>query len=156
MTSTYADRIAEAPPAFLGRPVPPDVAAAWKTWRGAGYRRRAIQSSGTFNVPDQRFGVLPPPGMCAVHLEMRRGYRDMYFDPRKGYRWPGTPVLEWSVITTGDWVTERRVEWDEKASGQMREIEELCLSGRSPQCSGLRTCLVHGLSPAHCCARAAA
>jgi hypothetical protein len=145
MTNTYAERIAQAPATFLGKPVPPGVAAVWKTWEGVRYRQQATWATNTYDVPDQRFSVLPPPGMCTVHLEMRRGYQHMYFDPRKGYRWPGTPVLEWSVITTGDWVTERRVEWDDKASEQMRLIEEICLSGRSPQCEGARTCVTCGL-----------
>jgi hypothetical protein len=147
----YAERIAEAPVTFLGNPVPPEVAAVWKTWEGVRYRRLAVYATNTYNVPDQRFGVLPPPGMCLVHLEMRRKYRDMSFDPRKGYRWPGTPVLEWSVIIRGDWVTERRVEWDEKSIEQMQDIERLCLSGCSPQCGEGRTCLVHGLKPSYCC-----
>jgi hypothetical protein len=132
--SAYAERIAEAPATFLGKPVPPDVAAVWKTWRGVTYRRQATWSTNTYNVPDQRFGVLPPPGMCVVHLEMWRGYRDMYFDPRRGYRWPGIPVLEWSVIATGDWVSARRAEWDEKASEQMQLTEGICLPGTSLQC----------------------
>ena len=145
MTNTYAERTAQAPATFLGKPVPADVAAVWKTWRGAEYRKYAVYATNTYDVPDQRFGVLPPPGMCAVHLEMRRGYQHMYFDPRKGYRWPGTPVLEWSVITGPGWMTERRVEWDEKASEQMRLIEGICLSGTSPQCEGDRTCITCGL-----------
>lgn len=158
--ATYAERIAEAPALFMGKPVPAEVAARWKTWDGVTYRRYAVYATNTYNVPDQRFGVLPPPGMCAECLEDRRKWRDMYFDPRKGYRWPGTPVLEWSVITTGDWVTERRVEWDEKCIEMMQQAERFCLEARPCTDAGRlhlpRTCLVHAVLPAYCpCAESA-
>lgn len=162
MTSTYAERIAEAPALFLGKPVPADVAAVWKTWRGADYRRQATWATNTYNVPDQRFGVLPPPGMCAECLEDRRKWRDMYFNTLKGYRWPGTPTLEWSVITAGGWMTERRVEWDEKCIEMMQRDEQWCLAGLPRGRSHApRTCLVHAVLPAYCpcgwpCAEAAA
>jgi hypothetical protein len=127
---------------YQGMTVPEAIAAAWNTWEAAEWRKqRWIAANNSFNVPDQRFSVSAPGGMCARHLEMRRRFRDMYFDDRKGYRWPGTPCLEWSVIPDRDMLTRRRVEWDEKASEQMQLIERLCLSGDSVQCDGhSRTC----------------
>jgi hypothetical protein len=134
-----------APASYQGAPVPPDIAARWNRWEGAEWRRmRWVYNNNRFDYPDQRFGVYPPAGMCLAHLEMRRGYRDMHFNTARGYRWPGTPVLEWSVIPGKNIFAERRTEWDEKAGEQMRLIEELCLSGRSPQCDE-RACAACGL-----------
>lgn len=97
---------------------------------------------GQLYPPDQRFGIAAPGGMCRVHLEMRRGYRDMYFDDRSGNRWPGNPGSPFTIIDRdlGRELAWRRFEWDDKASEQMRLIEDTCLSGRSLQCEGPRTC----------------
>lgn len=131
-----------APASYLGRRVPDDIAEAWKRWEGAAWRKGAHLARNEPHAPDQRFSVLPPGGMCALHLRMRRGYRDMYFSDRTGNRWPGTPGSPFTIIGS-DLEREmawRRAEWDEKAGEQMRLTEELCLSGRSPQCKGPRTC----------------
>lgn len=149
----YAERIADGVPrALYGVPVPAEVAAVWKTWQGASWRRGAWMSLNRLHPPDQRFGVLPLPGMCAVHMEMRRGYRDMYFDDRSGNRWPGTPGSPFTIIDhdLGRELAWRRAEWDDKASEQMQLTERICLSGRSPQCSDPRTCAVCAWMPGRC------
>jgi hypothetical protein len=130
------------PQTYLGRPVPEHIAAGWRTWDGAAWRQMAYRSTNRLNPPDQRFSVLPPGGMCVPHLEMRRGYRDMHFNPVSGDRWPGVPGSPFTIVgpdlsAAREW---RRAEWDERASEQMRAIEEMCLSGRSSQCGEARTC----------------
>lgn len=149
----YAERIADGAPALCyGVAVPPEIAAAWKTWQGASWRRQAHASGNRLHPPDQRFGVLPPPGMCAVHLELRRRYRDMYFDDRSGNRWPGTAGSPFTIIDCdlGRELAWRRAEWDDRASEQMRLTEEICLSGASPQCSGPRSCTACAWMPGYC------
>lgn len=149
----YAERIAgDVPARYYGVPVPAGTAAVWRTWQGASWRKGAYASGNRLHAPDQRFGVLPPPGMCAVHLDLRQRYRDMYFDDRSGNRWPGTAGSPFTIIGTdlGRELAWRRAEWDEKASEQMQAIEACCLSGRSPQCSELRSCAACGWMPAHC------
>jgi hypothetical protein len=128
------------------------VAAAWRSWAGAEWRKQTwAWVNNSYDWPDMRFSVDAPGGMCTFHLEMRRKYRDMYYDDRKGYRWPGTPVLEWSVIPGRDMHARRRVEWDEKAGEQMQLTETCCLSGRSSQCAGFeRTCMTCAHLRARC------
>jgi hypothetical protein len=144
---------AEPPPGvYQGSAVPEEIRGQWRRWEGAAWRKGVHMSRNQLYPPDQRFSVRPPGGMCRRHLEMRRGYRDMYFDPRKGYRWPGTPTLEWSVCDrdTAKLLESRRCEWDGKASEQMRAIEECCLAGTSPQCEERRTCTGCGLFVCYC------
>jgi hypothetical protein len=131
-----------APASYQGVPVPEAIAAAWKTWAGAEWRKQAHWSKNRLNAPDQRFSVVPPAGMCTVHLEMRRGYRDMHFDDRSGNRWPGGAGSPFTIIDRdlGRELAWRRSEWDEKASEQMQLIETMCLTGRSAQCGGERSC----------------
>lgn len=130
------------PASYLGKEVPGHIAAAWKRWEGAEWRKGAHLAAGELHPPDQRFSVAPPGGMCRLHLEMRRGYRDMHFNDRTGNRWPGTPGSPFTIIGSdlGRELAWRRAEWDEKAGEQMRLIEDICLSARSPQCEGPRTC----------------
>jgi hypothetical protein len=129
---------------YQGAAVPEKIAAAWNTWEAAEWRKqRWIVANNSFDVPDQRFSVSAPGGMCERHLEMRRKYRDMYFDDRSGNRWPGTPGSPFTLIdrNIGRELAWRKREWDEKAGEQMQLIEQLCLSGDSVQCDGhSRTC----------------
>jgi hypothetical protein len=91
---------------------------------------------GNLFPPDQRFTVSPPPGMCPRHLRIRQQYRDQHYDPRTGNRWPGHAGSPFTIIGRDlhRVSEERRCEWDEKASDQMRLTENICLSGVSPQC----------------------
>jgi hypothetical protein len=145
----YAERIAEAPALYLGREIPAEVAAAWKTWEGAEYRRsRWIHVKNAFNVPDQRFGVLPLPGMCADCLEDRRKWRDMQF---RGASWPHQASFDWHVMPERGLYDRRRVEWDEKCIEMMQRDEQWCLAGLPRGRRHVpRTCLVHAVSPAYC------
>lgn len=131
-----------APEAYQGAAVPEGVAALWRRWEGARWRKGVHHSHNEPFPPDQRFSVVAPGGMCARHLEMRRGYRDMRFDDRSGNRWPGGAGSPFTIIgrDLGRELAWRRCEWDEKASEQMKAIEECCLAGTSPQCDGPRSC----------------
>lgn len=133
------------PQSYQGVPVPAEVAAAWRTWAGAEWRKQAWTSvNNNFDYPDQRFAIDAPGGMCTFHLDMRRRYRDQYFDDRSGYRWPGTSGSPFTLTDRhiGRELAWRKREWDEKASEQMRLTEQCCLSGRSPQCAGFeRMCM---------------
>ena len=126
-----------APATYLNVAVPPEIAEQWDRWEGADWRRMRHMDANNMFPPDMRFGVRSPKGMCPVHLEIRRGYRDMHFDPVSGNRWPGHPGSFLDPIEADlDRVREhRRCEWDRKASEQMKLTEEICLSGRSPQCA---------------------
>lgn len=128
------------PTAYLGVEIPEDVRAAWWRWEGARWRVMRYQDrhNGAY-PPDVRFSVRPPTGMCPVHLDLRQRYRDMHFNPTSGNRWPGHPGSPFVVIghdlnKVREW---RRAEWDRKASEQMQLTEQICLSGRSPQCGPL-------------------
>lgn len=126
-----------APATYLNVAVPPEIAEQWTRWEGATWRRMRHMGENNMSPPDMRFTVCSPKGMCPVHLEIRRQYRDMHFDPVSGNRWPGHPGSPFIVIGANlDQVREeRRCEWDRKASEAMQLAEEICLSGRSPQCS---------------------
>jgi hypothetical protein len=124
-------------PTYLGVPVPADIRAAWSRWEGARWRQMRYCGTNRLYPPDERFKVLSAPGMCPAHREMWLGYRNMHFDPVSANRWPGHPGSPFIVVgrdlnEVREW---RRAEWDEKASEQMRLIEDICLSGVSPQCS---------------------
>jgi hypothetical protein len=128
------------PTSFLGVPVPDEIARQWDRWEGAEWRLMHHRSTNNSFPPDQRYSVLPPSGMCPVHLDfwVREQTRD--FDPVSGNRWPGHPGSPFSPVECDlnrvrEW---RRCEWDEKASQAMRRTEVICLSGSSPQCSGER------------------
>jgi hypothetical protein len=127
------------PAKFLGVEVPEEIRKQWWRWEGAEWRIWQFMGQNNLFPPDQRFSVRLPPGMCQVHRQMWRDYRDMRFDPVSGNRWPGHPGSPFTPIGDVDRCRkERRREWDEKASEQMRQIEKFCLSGRSPQCEGER------------------
>lgn len=124
------------PDTYLGQPVPEDIREQWRRWEGAAWRRMRHMGTGELFPPDQRFSVRLPEGMCQVHREIWAAYRNMRFNPVTGDRWPGTPGSPFIVVghDLGRVREERRVEWDEMASDQMRQTEDICLSGRSPQC----------------------
>jgi hypothetical protein len=129
-----------APASFLGVPVPVDIARQWDRWEGAEWRLMRYRSTNNLFPPDQRYSVLPPGGMCRVHLDMWVRERNRNFDPVSGNRWPGHPgspfiPVERDLNRVREW---RRREWDEKASQAMKDTEAICLSGNSPQCSGER------------------
>jgi hypothetical protein len=132
----------DVPAAWLGADIPAVIAAQWNRWEGAGWRKQAYRATNRTDVPDQRFSVHPPGGMCRLHLEFWRKERDRHFDSRTGNRWPGTPGSPFGIIDRdlGRELAWRRAEWDDKAAGQMRLTEDICTSGRSPQCEGPRTC----------------
>lgn len=129
-----------APDSYLHTQVPDDIKKAWRRWEGADWRKMQSRGSNRPHPPDERFSVRRPPDMCPVHRQAWLDYRNMHFDPHTGDRWPGTPGSPFLFIghDMGDILEQRRVEWDEKASDQMRLIERICLSGTSPQCEGKR------------------
>ncbi|MEY9839411.1 hypothetical protein [Streptacidiphilus sp. EB103A] len=129
------------PDVYLGATVPADIRELWWRWEGVRWREMAYSATNKLFPPDQRFGVVPADGMCALHIRFWRDYRDMMFNPVTGDRWPGTPGSPFLYVghNMERLREERRREWDEKASAQMRQIETICLSGRSPQCAGDRT-----------------
>ena len=128
------------PSEFLERPVPDDVRALWDRWEGAGWRRMSHHARNELFPPDQRFSVRMPAGMCTTHRRFWIDYRDMHFNPVTGDRWPGVAGSPFTYVghDMARLREERRVEWEEKSIGQMQLIENICLSGRSPQCSGKR------------------
>jgi hypothetical protein len=131
-----------APAEFLGEPVPAPIAAAWRTWAAAEWRKQCYWARNQPHAPDQRCTVVPPGGLCELHLGFWGKERNRMFDPVRGYRWPGHPgsmfdLIGSSVAGAREW---RRAEWDDKASEQMQAIGALCLAGTSPQCTGPRTC----------------
>lgn len=127
----------DPPNTFLGVSVPDDIKASWGRWEAAEWRRMRHSDNGRLYPPDERFNVRLPKGMCETHAQMWLDYRNMHFDPVTGDRWPGNPGSPFLFVghNMRDLLEGRRVEWDEKASAQMRQIEHLCLAGGSPQCS---------------------
>ncbi|MFF8786900.1 hypothetical protein [Streptomyces sp. NPDC015125] len=125
------------PDTFLDVVVPEDIKAQWHRWEGVQWRRMRHWGTNDLFPPDQRYSVRPPRELCYRHHEMWLAYRNMNFDPVSGNRWPGHPGSPFIPVTRdlNRLREERRLEWDEKASEQMRLTEEICLSGRSPQCS---------------------
>lgn len=125
------------PAIYLGADVPPAIHAAWFRWEGASWRTAQYLGTNKPFPPDQRFTVRFPKGICEAHGELWLGYRNMYFDPYTGNRWPGASgsPFEYHGHDMDRLREERRVEWDEKASAQMQLIERICLRGDSPQCS---------------------
>jgi hypothetical protein len=125
------------PDTFLGTPVPEQIKTGWRTWEAAAWRQQQYRNSNRLYPPDERFNVSPPKGMCPAHRQMWLDYRNMHFDFRTGDRWPGNPGSPFTIVghDLGQVLEERRAEWDEKASAQMRLIERRCLEGDSRQCS---------------------
>lgn len=128
------------PTEYLGVTIPEDVRAMWWRWEGMRWRimRYADRHNGAY-PQDQRFSVRPPDGMCPVHLDIRRRYRDMHFDTRTCNRWPGHPGSPFDIIghDMRRVLEERRREWDTRAAEQMQLTERICLRGDSPQCGTL-------------------
>lgn len=129
--------ITEPPETFLGVAVPDDIKQQWKHWKGAEWRRMRHLSNGNLFPPDQRHTVRYPVGLCPAHRQAWLDWRNHDFDPTTGDRWPGGPGSIFTIVGSdlNRVREERRCEWDEKTSGQMRLIEDICLSGRSPQCT---------------------
>jgi hypothetical protein len=129
--------VTTAPETFLGVAVPEQLKSQWRTWEAAAWRQQQYRNTNRMYPPDERFNVSPPNGMCETHRQMWLDYRNMHFDPRTGNRWPGNPGSPFTIVghDLGQVLDERRVEWDEKASDQMRQIERICLAGGSPQCT---------------------
>ncbi|MEU4077686.1 hypothetical protein [Streptomyces venezuelae] len=129
-------RVPDAPSRYLDVPVPEEIREEWHSWGAATWRRNQHLSTNDLFPPDQRYSVRPPAEMCPRHHESWLAYRNMNFDPVSRNRWPGHPGSPFIPVgrDLNRVAEERRCEWDEKASAQMRLIEEICLSGRSPQC----------------------
>lgn len=129
------------PAVYLGVDVPAAIHKVWFRWEGAAWRTARYLDTNQLYPPDQRFTVRSPGGMCETHGEAWLGYRNMHFDPVTGNRWPGGHGSMFDLIGPNlDQVREeRRVEWDQKASAQMRLIERICLSGTSPKCTPAET-----------------
>lgn len=125
-----------APDTFLGTPVPEHLKRQWRTWEAAAWRQQQHRANNRMYPPDERFNVSPPKGVCPVHHQMWLDYRNMHFDPVTGDRWPGNPGSPFLYVGENmrELCEQRRVEWDEKASQAMRQVERTCLSGNSPQC----------------------
>ncbi len=126
-----------APDTFLGQLVPEHLKAQWRTWEAATWRQQQYRATNRLYPPDERFNVSRPKGMCEKHAQMWLDYRNMHFDPRTGDRWPGNPGSPFLFVghNTAEILEQRRVEWDEKASEQMRLVERICLAGGSSQCT---------------------
>jgi hypothetical protein len=134
--TTASSRLTDVPDRYLDVPVPDEIRAQWHSWEAAAWRRNRHMGNNELYPPDQRYTVRPPAGLCPHHRGSWLGYRTMDFDPVSGNRWPGHPGSPFIVVgqDLARVAEERRCEWDEKASAQMRLIEQICLSGRSPQC----------------------
>ncbi|MEO3976936.1 hypothetical protein [Streptomyces sp. CAU 1734] len=126
----------DIPARYLGVPVPDEIRVQWHSWDAAAWRRSRHLDTNTLFPPDQRYTVRPPVEMCPRHRRAWLDYRNMNFDPFTGNRWPGHPGSPFIPVgrNMARVSEERRCEWDEKASSQMRLIERICLSSRSPQC----------------------
>lgn len=125
------------PDTFLGTRVPEHIKQQWKRWEGATWRQLQHRNNSRMYPPDERFNVRMPQGMCEAHRQLWLDYRNMHFDPQTGDRWPGNPGSPFLYVghDMGALLEQRRVEWDEKASEQMRFIERICLAGGSSQCT---------------------
>ncbi|WP_127452563.1 hypothetical protein [Streptomyces sp. B29(2018)] len=126
----------DAPHCYLDSAVPEEIREEWYSWGAATWRRNRHLNANNLFPPDQRYSVRPPAQMCPRHRESWLAYRNMNFDPVSGNRWPGHPGSPFVPVgrDLNRVAEERRCEWDEKASAQMRLIEEIRLSGRSSQC----------------------
>ncbi|MEV0650060.1 hypothetical protein AB0I28_32860 [Phytomonospora sp. NPDC050363] len=131
-----ASRPTGAPALYLEQfTIPDHIRASWHTWEAAAWRRMRWGDTNRLHPPDQRFTIDPPDEMCPRHLRMWTSWRDRTFDYRTGRRWPGHPGTPFVIIhDLADALEDRRIEWDEKTSEQMQLTEQICLSGRSPQC----------------------
>ncbi|MFK0047989.1 hypothetical protein ACIQU4_28650 [Streptomyces sp. NPDC090741] len=128
---------ASSPTTYLGTAVPDDIKAQWHRWEAAHWRRMRHMAANDIYPPDQPFSVRPPAGMCRVHHQQWIAERDRMYNPRTGHCWPGFPGSPFRPVDR-DLNCEsepRRCDWDRKAAEQMQQVEAVCLSGRSPQCS---------------------
>lgn len=127
----------DIPAVYCGNDVPARIHLLWHRWEGAAWRTAQHLGQNVSFPPDQRFTVRTPHGMCPTHRQHWIDYRNMYFDPVTGNRWPGShgSPFEYHGHDMDRLREERRVEWDRKASEQMRLIERICLRGDSPQCT---------------------
>ncbi|MFE5514490.1 hypothetical protein ACFQ9J_28545 [Streptomyces sp. NPDC056529] len=129
--------ITDPPDTYLDTPVPTHIRDTWTTWDAATWRTSQHHAANQPYPPDMRFTVRPPAGMCPTHRQAWIDYRNMRFNEETGDPWPGNPMSPFLYVGTdvNRIREERRVQWDRKASEQMRLIERICLSGRSPQCT---------------------
>jgi hypothetical protein len=119
--------------------VPDGIKAAWRSWEAAEWRQAQYRATSRLYPPDERFNVRLPDGLCERHAQNWLDWRNKRFDPVTGDAWPGTPGSPFLFVghDMDDLREQRRVEWDEKSSLEMRKVERACRSGRSDGCRPL-------------------
>ena len=75
----------------------------------------------------------PPADLCTAHRSAWLTWRNHYrkYDSRDPREWPGGSHIMDSRTSH----TTRRRDWIDKDAGQMKLIEEICRSGKSPECT---------------------
>lgn len=71
-----------------------------------------------------------PAALCPTHTRHVAGWRALRYDPRNPTEWPGGSHIMDSRTTHA----ERAAGWERKTAEQIALVEEICRSGRSPQC----------------------
>jgi len=131
-------QLIKPPDTYLGVVVPDNIKRAWCTWEGVQWRICRHADRGVLQPPDQRFSLTPPEALCAVHRRHWYRWRNRHF---AGVRFPGPGAgdgfLSPYMAFEQSWAW-CRWEWDEQTRQQMRQAEEICLSGRSTQCESRR------------------
>jgi hypothetical protein len=71
------------------------------------------------------------PVLCKEHERIRSAWVKFRYSTLHPKDWPGQMILD--ARTSHE---DRRKEWDRKNAEQVALTEEICLSGKSPQCTG--------------------
>lgn len=133
------------PATYLDVAVPDHIRSGWQTWAGVDWRITQHGNHNNLHPPDQRFTVLVPEGLCAVHRKMWFAWRNKTF---RGNQFPGGLLSDGLTAYTREHLdsvwADARCNWDRDTIAQMRAVEQCCLSGRSSQCSPTRILLAEG------------
>lgn len=76
-----------------------------------------------------------PADLCPEHRRIWRAWRDNRYKPWAPTEWPGGSHIMDSRTSH----TERAADWQRKNAEQQAATEEICRSGRSPQCTPKET-----------------
>lgn len=91
----------------------------------------AAKAAGLYDVPEFPARCTPPDDLCGEHGRIwrewwRHSKSYSTLDPKD---WPGQRIMD--SRTSHD---ARRAEWLRKGVGQLQLTEQICRSGKSPQC----------------------
>jgi hypothetical protein len=76
-------------------------------------------------------GGCAPGDLCREHARIWDGWAQLNYNWRNPTEWPGGSHIMDSRTSH----TDRAADWERKSRAQLEQVERICRSGRSPQCT---------------------